>query len=96
MIVDLGNSLPIALTGSMNNTMLDTLAVALDLSDNPKFDCSDKVTWLGIVPNKVLPDWYEISAGIYVFPTTGSLSDKQRVQIKNHPLVIIEVCRNIL
>ena len=76
----------------MNSTVLNTLVVAIDMNDEPKFDCSDKMSWLGVVFNKLLPGWYEISAGIQVFPTMGSLSEEQRSLIKDHPLVAIEVC----
>ena len=76
----------------MNSTVLGTLAVAIVMSDEPKFDCSDELSWLGVVFNKILPDWFEISAGIQVFPTMGSLSEEQRSLIKDHPLVVIEVC----
>ena len=96
VVVDFGNSLPITRTGSMNSTVLDTLAVAIDVSDKPNLNCSDELSWLGVVFNKILPDWFEISAGIQVFPTMGSLSEEQRSLIKDHPLVVIEVCGTIV
>lgn len=92
VVVDFGNSLPITPTGSMNSIVLDILMVAIDVSDKPNFKCSDELSWLGVVLNKRLPDWFEVSAGIQVFPTMGSLSEKQRSLIKDHPLVVIEVC----
>lgn len=92
VVVDFGNSLSITPTGSMNSTVLDTLVVAIDVSDKPEFNCSDKLYWLGVVVNKILPEWYEISTGIQVFPDMGSLSEEQTRLIKDHPLVVIEVC----
>ncbi|KAL9985892.1 hypothetical protein ACROYT_G008344 [Oculina patagonica] len=88
--VDFGNSLPIDENGNFDIGILGDLYVAVPLNTNLSLTCSDNLRWLGLIHNKV-PDWYQSTAGVQVFPANGSLSSDDMKTIHQHPLVVAEV-----
>ena len=96
VFADFGNTFQVDKDGNLLTTSANhVLLVAMTLSKNASFTCSDHMQWLGIVQNKS-PNWYQSTAGVQAFPTFGALSSNEMEMISSHPLILIEVYGKII
>ena len=95
VFADFGNTFQVDKDGNLLTTSANqVLLVAMILSKNASFTCSDHMQWLGIVQNKS-PYWYQSTAGVQAFPAFGALSSDEMEMISSHPLILIEVFEKI-
>ena len=95
VFADFGNTFQVDKDGNLLTTSANhVLLVAMTLSKNASFTCSDHMQWLGIVQNKS-PNWYQSTAGVQAFPAFGALSSDEMEMISSHPLILIEVFEKI-
>ena len=94
VFADFGNTFQVDKDGNLTTSPNHVLLVAMTLSKNPSFTCSDHMQWLGIVQNKS-PYWYQSTAGVQAFPAFGALSSDEMEMISSHPLILIEVYEKI-
>ena len=95
VFADFGNTFQVDKDGTLTTSPNHVLLVAMTLSKNASFTCSDHMQWLGIVQNKS-PNWYQSTAGVQAFPTFGALSSNEMEMISSHPLILIEVYGKII
>ena len=96
VFADFGNAFQVDKDGNLLTTSANhVLLVAMTLSKNASFTCSDHMQWLGIVQNKS-PYWYQSTAGVQAFPAFGALSSNEMEMISSHPLILIEVYGKII
>ena len=94
VFADFGNTFQVDKDGTLTTSPNHVLLVAMTLSKNASFTCSDHMQWLGIVQNKS-PYWYQNTAGVQAFPAFGALSSDEIEMISSHPLILIEVYEKI-
>ena len=94
VFADFGNTFQVDKDGNLITSPNHVLLVAMTLSKNASFTCSDHMQWLGIVQNKS-PYWYQRTAGVQAFPAFGALSSDEMEMISSHPLILIEVYEKI-
>ena len=95
VFADFGNTFQVDKDGTLTTSPNHVLLVAMTLSKNASFTCSDHMQWLGIVQNKS-PNWYQSTAGVQAFPAFGALSSNEMEMISSHPLILIEVYGKII
>ena len=94
VFADFGNTFQVDKDGILITSPNHVLLLAMTLSKNASFTCSDHMQWLGIVQN-ISPYWYQRTAGVQAFPAFGALSSDEMEMISSHPLILIEVYEKI-